>query len=88
MLLVHLDGDALSVVPDADKALLCVDGDLDLAHGGISLPVVGCVHQDFVEDLVKPGYDVDVPLLKVVLVPDPEFLLVVTNTSDVSVRPE
>lgn len=73
-LLMHLDWDAFTIVPDCDLVNQCVDTDLDHCHFLVSLKVVGCVDQNFIykiecqiyravlqltEDLVKAGYVCD-----------------------------
>lgn len=53
VLLVHDNGNTLSVVHDCNASLLLVNGDLDLIHFLVPLVVVCSVHQHFVKDLVK-----------------------------------
>lgn len=53
VLLVHDNGNTLSVVHDCNASLLLVNGDFDLIHFLVPLVVVCSVHQHFVKDLVK-----------------------------------
>lgn len=47
------DRDAVPVVPHRDRALGRIDCDLDSRHRRVALLVVGRVHDDLIEDLVK-----------------------------------
>ncbi len=49
-----------AVVEDRDGIALLVDVDLDRIHAlRISLPVVGRVDKNLIEDLVQTGYELD-----------------------------
>ncbi len=87
LLVVHLDGDTVAVVPDHDGVFLSVDIDLEVGHVGVAGLVVGSVDEDLVKDLVETG---DVGCLAVGhlllgLVVDPELLCMLLDTSDVGI---
>lgn len=90
MLLVHLYGNASSVVPNRYLVLLCINLNLNQAHGVVSLEIVCSVNKNLIEDLVEPR---DVPDLLVdelsgAHVKDPEHLVLVLHAPDIGVGSE
>lgn len=86
---MDFDGNTASVVQNAYLALLSVYGDFDSVHVLVSLLVVRRIDKDFVEDLVQPRYEADLPCLHGVQfgVVDPHLLLATLHRANVGIRP-
>mmetsp|Transcript_55687 Transcript_55687/g.97219 ORF Transcript_55687/g.97219 Transcript_55687/m.97219 type:complete len:262 (-) Transcript_55687:153-938(-) len=90
VLLMNLDWQPLTIVPNLDSTLLCVDVHFDCVHLWVTLEIVCSIHEDLVKDLVEGWYiaDPSVLHLSLLVVPHPKLVVLPLHGTNIGVWPE